>query len=180
MHIFQLGFGENFWKSITCILKANLQWQNIWKNKLFFSRKNKLFSKGRISLIHILQWSLLLQLFKPNGLVWVYNFSDVQSLAMGRQNHTHSGGHDGKKKGSRGLERASWDTELRVLWLQTAVAGAHSHYTQYPVSQLYSSWGTTSAVPITDPSAAGWFWEHLGSSELQKQMSNIPNLLCSY
>lgn len=117
---------------ITCILKANLQWQNIWNNKLFFSRKNKLLSQWHIYLIHILQWSLLLQLFKPNGFVWVYKFSNVQSLAMGIQKHAHNKDMM-EKKGSTGLKcSASWDAELRVLQLQASVDGASTHYTQFP------------------------------------------------
>lgn len=159
---------------ITCILKANLQWQNIWNNKLFFSRKNKLLSQGHIYLIHILKWSLLLQLFKPNGFVWVYKFSDVQSLAMGRQKHAHSQGRDGKK-------REHWAVVLSILrcWAQGPPAAdscGGNQYPLYPVSQLYSSWGT-SGVPVTESSASGWFWDHLGSSKLQKQMPKIPNLL---
>lgn len=59
------------------------------------------------------------------------------------------------KKGSTGLERVSWDAELRVLPLQAAVDGARTHYTQYPVSQLRSSWGAASGVPITERSASG-------------------------
>lgn len=40
--------------------------------------------------------------------------------------------------------------------------------------------GISSGVPIRESGAFGCFLEHLGRTELQKQMSNIPNSQCSH
>lgn len=77
-----------------------------------------------------------------------------------------------EKKGEQGC-----NAELRVLLQAILEASAIICSAQFP---SYIPRGISSGVPITESGAFGCFLEHLGSSELQKQMSNIPNSQCSH
>lgn len=79
---------------------------------------------------------------------------------------------DVMEKRRTGLEWSSCNAELRVLLQAVLEAGTRYMQCQFP---SYIPRAVSSGVLITESGAFGCFLEHLGSSELQKQMSNIPN-----